>query len=299
MKLLKVFYNIKNKIFEIFFLKNISNIILYFFSNNSKITFINFSFGCLTIIGDNKSYKVEIIKNSLSKELKNRALIKNKYHSINKLLLPILIEKKFGFRILISDTIPKLNNSLDIFKAYSNVLNQFNKHYIENKNISVKDFCMIKLAIEKISRNQKEYKELEYLFQNEINKQKKFRPSHGDFHLNNILKYNDFFYIIDLDCFREIQFIWMDEIYFVIELIYIENKDKYKSWRNICYKILLEEDDILYQYKEYFINFNYKQPFTQMLIFIFDRIGQDSLYGKCNFDFIHKIIDSTHSKVIK
>ena len=78
---------------------NISKkIILLFDDKNREIIFIRYIFGTLTIVGNSKTYKIEINKNALSKEILNREYIKNKYGLIYDILLPLENKKSISYR---------------------------------------------------------------------------------------------------------------------------------------------------------------------------------------------------------
>lgn len=276
---------------------NISRkIILIFDNRNKEIIFIRYIFGTLTIVGNRITYKIEINKNALSKEILNREYIRNNYISIYNILLPLEIKKKFTFLYLESNTIQNLSNELDIMSSYKYICNVFNKNLIENKSIYIKNFSNILESIKFISRNHSEYNALRYLFVNMFKNEKYLIPSHGDLHIGNILKNNKKYYLIDLDCFRNMQFVWMDEIYFVIELIIFEKKGENINWIEIIKKVF-EGDTILFEYKKYFNNFNLKNPYLQLLIYFLDRLEQEKAHTKHSLENIHKIIDLIKRKI--
>lgn len=270
---------------------NISKkIILLFDDKNREIIFIRYIFGTLTIVGNSKTYKIEINKNALSKEILNREYIKNKYGLIYDILLPLEIKKKFIFLYLESNTIQNLNNELDIISSYKYICNVFNKNLIENKSIYIKNFSNIIESIKFISRDNNEFDTLKNLFVSIFNNEKYLVPSHGDLHIGNILKNNNEYYLIDLDCFRNMQFVWMDEIYFVIELIVFEKKVENISWIEIIEKVI-KGDKILFKYKKYFNKFNLENPYLQLLVYLLDRLEQEKTHTKHSLENIHKIID--------
>lgn len=92
------------------------------------------------------------------------------------------------------------------------------------------------------------------------------------------------------------QFVWMDEIYFVIELIILRKKGENINWIEIIKKVF-EGDTILFEYKKYFNNFNLKNPYLQLLIYFLDRLEQEKAHTKHSLENIHKIIDLINRKI--
>lgn len=276
------FYLIINRILN----TNVSKkIILLLDSKNQKIIFIRYIFGALTIVGNCKSYKIGINRNSLTKEVFNREYIKNNYTEIYDILLPLKIKRKFGFMLLESKAVQNICQS-DFKLAYEYVRRVFEKNI--PKSVDITYFDNILDSIKFISRSKNEFNTLKKIFIKVFDTEKYLVPSHGDFHIGNILKNNDRYYLIDLDCFRRVQFIWMDEIYFVVELIVFEKKNI--NWLEVVKQINIDSR-ILIKYKEYFKYFNFENPYVQLLIYLLDRLGQEKKHTNYNLDNIYKIID--------
>ena len=180
-------------------------IILLLDSKNQNIIFIRYIFGALTIVGNRKSYKIEINRNSLAKELFNREYIKNNYIEVYDILLPLKIKRKFGFMFLESNTIQNIYQP-DFKLAYEYVRRVFENSTLESVDIAY--FENILDSIQFISRSNNEFNVLKKIFIKILETEKYLVPSHGDFHIGNILKNNNRYYLIDLDCFRRFQFVW-------------------------------------------------------------------------------------------
>ena len=253
-------------------------IILLLDSKNQNIIFIRYIFGALTIVGNRKSYKIEINRNSLAKELFNREYIKNNYIEVYDILLPLKIKRKFGFMFLESNTIQNIYQP-DFKLAYE---------YSTLESVDIAYFENILDSIQFISRSNNEFNVLKKIFIKILETEKYLVPSHGDFHIGNILKNNNRYYLIDLDCFRRFQFVWMDEIYFVVELIVFEKKNI--NWLEVVKQIIIDSR-ILIKYKEYFKYFNFENPYAQLLIYLLDRLEQEKKHINYNLGNIYKIID--------
>ena len=260
-------------------------IILLLDSKNQNIIFIRYIFGALTIVGNRKSYKIEINRNSLAKELFNREYIKNNYIEVYDILLPLKIKRKFGFMFLESNTIQNIYQP-DFKLAYEYVRRVFENSTLESVDIAY--FENILDSIQFISRSNNEFNVLKKIFIKILETEKYLVPSHGDFHIGNILKNNNRYYLIDLDCFRRFQFVWMDEIYFVVELIVFEKKNI--NWLEVVKQIIIDSR-ILIKYKEYFKYFNFENPYAQLLIYLLDRLEQEKKHINYNLGNIYKIID--------
>lgn len=260
-------------------------IILLLDSKNQNIIFIRYIFGALTIVGNRKSYKIEINRNSLAKELFNREYIKNNYIEVYDILLPLKIKRKFGFIFLESNTIQNIYQP-DFKLAYEYVRRVFENSTLESVDIAY--FENILDSIQFISRSNNEFNVLKKIFIKILETEKYLVPSHGDFHIGNILKNNNRYYLIDLDCFRRFQFVWMDEIYFVVELIVFEKKNI--NWLEVVKQIIIDSR-ILIKYKEYFKYFNFENPYAQLLIYLLDRLEQEKKHINYNLGNIYKIID--------
>ncbi len=276
------FYLIINKILNISISKSM---FLLFDNKNQEIIFIRYIFGALTIVGNHKSYKIEINRNSLAKEIFNREYIKNNYAEIYDILLPLKIKRKFGFIFFESNTVQNICQ-LDFKLSYEYVRRVFEKNMLRSVNVNY--FNNILESIKLISRTDDEFNILKKIFTKVFEMEKYLAPSHGDFHIRNILKNEDRYYLIDLDCFKRFQFIWMDEIYFVIELIVFEKKNI--NWLEVVKQIVID-GRILIKYKEYFNHFNFENPYAQLLIYLLDRIEQEKKHTNYNLDNIYKIID--------
>ena len=271
-----------NKILNTNFSKNL---ILLLDNRNQKIVFIRYIFGALTIVGNQKSYKIGINKNSLTKEILNREYIRNNYVEIYDILLPLGVKRRFGLVFLESSTVQNIS-PIDFKLSYEYVRRVFEKNMLEN--IDVKYFDNILESMKFISRSNSEFNVLKQIFIQILETEKYLVPSHGDFHIGNILKDGDRYYLIDLDCFRCFQFIWMDEIYFVIELIVFEKKST--NWTEVVRQIIID-NKILIEYKEYFKYFNFEKPYAQLLIYLLDRLEQEKKHTNYNLENIYRIID--------
>lgn len=276
------FYLVINKILNTNFFKKI---ILLLDGKNKKIIFIRYIFGALTIVGNCKSYKIGINRKSLGKEIFNREYIKKIYIEIYDILLPLKIKRKFGFMYFESNTVQNICQS-DFILAYEYVRRVFEKNIL--KSVDIKYFDNILESMKFISRSNSEFNVLKQIFIQILETEKYLVPSHGDFHIGNILKDGDRYYLIDLDCFRCFQFIWMDEIYFVIELIAFEKKST--NWTEVVRQIIIDSK-ILIEYKEYFKYFNFEKPYAQLLIYLLDRLEQEKKHTKYNLENIYRIID--------
>ncbi|WP_141089326.1 hypothetical protein, partial [Campylobacter concisus] len=183
------FYLIINKILNISILKSM---LLLFDNKNQEIIFIRYIFGALTIVGNHKSYKIEINRNSLAKEIFNREYIKNNYAEIYDILLPLKIKRKFGFIFLESNTVQNICQ-LDFKLSYEYMRRVFEKNML--RSVDVNYFNNILESIKLISRTDDEFNILKKIFIKVFEMEKYLAPSHGDFHIRNILKNEDRYYL--------------------------------------------------------------------------------------------------------
>ena len=231
----------------------------------------------------NKFFKIKIDKaSSLSKEIDNYIYIKNVY--IEKNINSILPVFESGRNFLITEKLEKINKN-EYFDAFQNVFLVFS---IEDKYIK---FCEYNLAnINKIIEN------FNYkidgnnikLFNNYLKRNwdsiLKVGFCHGDLHTRNILKdKNGNYKIIDLDCFRPVGLRDFEVIYYVVELLWLENS---LSWWNNLFE--------LRKNNQFEIYFNYLNLDLDDILplFLLDRFSQDLKYVKFEEYQIEEIFDA-------
>lgn len=263
--------------------KVIRKIILNIFRiKATDIEYLRFMFGSLVVVDKDKAYKIAIYPKSLSIEINNRKILNSHYPNLQKIILETHYTKKLWFNALIMDTLQTIEiNELSI--ATTLIQKSFNQYMLQVKEKKrINDFIYIKKGLEiiKLLCEEDDYVKLSNYINNAISKQTYFGPSHGDFHRKNILKdMNGNYYIIDLDCFRKFNFIWMDELYCLVEFLLEIKFSNVENWMDMV--ALLDHNTILSPYL--YNNFNLYDANDNNIheilgLFFFDRLGQELKY---------------------
>lgn len=271
----------------------IKKIITSFLPNNNNILFIRYIFGSLTIVGNNKTYKIAVLKNSLNTDLKNRKIISAEFIKFEKHIAPTKIYTKCCFLIYESETLFNIIDKDKLLLGVSIIIATFNSYaYMVEKTV-LADLPYIQNGLLLLRKflSDTEYKKLIFATEIAISKEKYFRPSHGDFHQKNMLMDQDSnYYIIDFDCFRESNFIWMDELYFYMEFILNNDINTNQSWLYLIQILLDNSFNELKPLEVNFININLNNVNNILLLYFLDRLAQESNYVKNLEEILDKMI---------
>jgi len=282
-KIINKLYYLYNKYINLMFknryIQKILGFILHIELKN--IIYVRFIFGSLILVGEKVTYKIGLYPGSLEREILHREIIAIQYPDIEKIIVPVVIKKIFWINIIKMSTYNKVETT-DIFSTVKVLQEPFCKYKV-SKKLFLNDFEIINNGLDFLFKEMKNY-EID-LFKKYIEslllKEKEFAPAHGDFHLGNILqKNNECSLLIDLDCFRKLNFIWMDETYFLVEYILNVKYNDKLSWMEFVILILNKDEEALkYIIDNQYINNEILMYEDMFILYYLDRLGQELMYS--------------------
>lgn len=292
-KIILILLNEPQKVFFLFFKKNpqTARKKLYYLINHwicitvfklttrDKYSRIQSSIPWVVILSTDKTFlKISWRKESINHEVKNMQSL-SEHGPLHYLIVPYLHKKRLWYSVIESQRKYPITSEYELFYAAEKILKRFKLCAECGPSNKIDDFNQVINGLNVIEElygwNQRKiYEDQISIF---MDKESFYiGPAHGDFHPKNILKDSiGNYYIIDLDCFRRRGIQELDAIYFISE--YYANINKINWYEQLI--LFVEKKQEYSIIESSFIDKYCKINSLQwLLIYFFDRMGQDRLY---------------------